>query len=70
MMGLPEWDRVVTCPIVRGEILFGISRLPAGKRRTELEELGERFLAAFSYVPIPQEAANLYAGVKLARPQV
>jgi hypothetical protein len=40
-------DRVVTCAIVRGEVLFGISKLPAGKRRTELEQTGLPFLAAF-----------------------
>jgi predicted nucleic acid-binding protein len=30
MAGLDEGDRIVTCTIVRGEILFGISRLPEG----------------------------------------
>ena len=33
--GLDQGDRVVTCTIVRGEVLFGIARLPAGKRRRE-----------------------------------
>ena len=41
--GLSESDRVVTCTVVRGEILFGISRLPQGKRRAELEQLGTNF---------------------------
>ena len=36
MAGLNEGDSIVTCTIVRGEILFGISRLAEGKRRTEL----------------------------------
>lgn len=67
MMGLPEWDRVVTCPIVRGEILFGIARLPTGRRRARLEELGERFLSAFLCVPIPKEAGDLYARIKIDR---
>ena len=40
MAGLDPGDRVVTCSIVRGEILFGIARLPTGKRRTELEGAG------------------------------
>lgn len=30
-------DRVVICTIARGEILFGLERLPPGRRRTELE---------------------------------
>jgi predicted nucleic acid-binding protein len=47
MAGLDLEDRVVTCTIVRGEILFGISRLPEGRRRAELEQTGYQFLAAF-----------------------
>jgi predicted nucleic acid-binding protein len=35
MAGLEPGDRVVTCTIVRGEVLFGIARLPPGRRRTE-----------------------------------
>ena len=29
LAGLDQADRVVTCTIIRGEILFGIARLPA-----------------------------------------
>jgi hypothetical protein len=29
-------DEVVICPIVRGEILYGIARLPQGQRRENL----------------------------------
>jgi predicted nucleic acid-binding protein len=43
--GIESWlssagqeDRVVTCAIVRGEVLFGIAKLPEGKRRRGLEE--------------------------------
>ena len=36
LAGLDKNDRVVTCTVVRGEILFGIARLPIGKRRTEV----------------------------------
>ena len=60
---------MVTCPIVRGEVLFGIARLPAGKRRTELEEAGRQFLAVFRCEPVPEQAGDLYAAVKLARQQ-
>ena len=31
-------DYPFTCPIVRGEILFGIELLPAGRRRQSLED--------------------------------
>jgi predicted nucleic acid-binding protein len=67
MEGLDVEDRVVTCTIVRGEILFGIARLPAGRRRTELDVAGQRFLTTFRCVPVPERAADYYAVVKLAR---
>jgi predicted nucleic acid-binding protein len=69
MAGLHQGDRVVTCTIVRGEILFGIARLPQGKRRTELEETGRQFLTVVRCEPVPERAADFYAVVKLARQQ-
>jgi len=69
MAGLGHGDRVVTCTIVRGEVLFGIARLPAGRRRTELEETGRQFLAVFRCEPVPQRADGFYAAVKAARQQ-
>ena len=69
MAGLDRGDRVVTCAIVRGEILFGIARLPHGRRRTELEETGRQFLDAVHCEPVPERAGDVYAAVKLARQQ-
>lgn len=69
MAGLSAEDRVVTCTIVRGEILFGIARLPEGKRRTELEETGRQFLAAVRCESVAERAGDFYAAVKLARQQ-
>ena len=65
--GLDSADRVVTCAIVKGEILFGISRLPAGRRRSELDETGHRFLSSFRCEPVTERAAGLYADLKLTR---
>ena len=67
MSGWNEGDRNVTCPIVRGEILFGISRLPVGRLRAELEQAGNQFLDAFHCEPIPEIAEDFYAAIKLAR---
>src|ERR1700678_429799 len=39
-----------------GEILFGIARLPPGRRRTELEETGRQFLATVRCEPVPDRA--------------
>ena len=36
LAGMSSSDRIITCTIVRGEILFGIERLPQGKRRSDL----------------------------------
>jgi predicted nucleic acid-binding protein len=60
-------DQVATCTIVRGEVLFGIARLPEGRRRAELEETGHQFLSAFHCEPVPERAGDFYATVKLAR---
>ena len=69
MAGLDPGDRVVTCTIVRGEILFGIERLPAGRRRTELEETSRQFLTVVRCEPVPELAGDFYAAVKLTRQQ-
>lgn len=69
MAGLDPSDRLVTCTIVRGEILFGIARLPEGKRRSELERSGKEFLAAFRCEAVPEHAGDTYAAIKTARRQ-
>jgi predicted nucleic acid-binding protein len=69
MTGLGRDDRVVTCTIVRGEILFGTGKLPEGKRRAELEAAGHQFLASLRCEPVPERAGDFYAAVKLARQQ-
>jgi len=49
--GIEKWlselspdDRIVTCTIVRGEILFGIFKLPEGRRRAQLEARARKIL--------------------------
>lgn len=58
-------DRLVTCTITRGEILFGLGRLAQGKRRTDLETKAQQLFAAFPCEPIPAAAADLYALLKV-----
>ena len=60
-------DRVMTCTIVRGEILFGLGRLSEGRRRAELEAKAQEIFAALCCEPVPAAAADLYASVKLAQ---
>jgi predicted nucleic acid-binding protein len=60
-------DRLVTCTIARGEILFGLGRLAQGRRRAELEAKAQRLFAALPCEPVPPVAADHYASVKLAQ---
>ncbi|MEO7142343.1 MAG: PIN domain-containing protein [Bryobacteraceae bacterium] len=69
MAVLDPLDRIVTCTIVRDDVLFGISRLPDGKRRAELEETGRQFLAAFQCEPVAERAGDFYAAFKVTRQQ-
>lgn len=60
-------DRVVICTIVRGEILFGLERMPPGRRRTELEEKAAKLFAVLPCEAIPAAAGDQYAIVKAAQ---
>lgn len=62
-------DRVMICSIVRGEIRYGIERLPQGKRRQELETKATKLFAVLPCEPVPEKAGDHYAAIKLARQQ-
>jgi predicted nucleic acid-binding protein len=57
-------DPVVTSVIVRGEILQGIERLPAGRRRSQLEVLATAVLAMLPCKTLTVRDAEGYALVK------
>ena len=70
-IGMASWlssvsadDRVVICTITRGEILFGLERLPQGRRRGELEAKAQKLFAVMPCEAIPPVAGDLYASVK------
>lgn len=65
--GTQPVDRMITCSIVRGEILFGVQRLPEGQRRAALEAKAQKVLAALPCEPIPPAAGDHYATVKVAQ---
>jgi tRNA(fMet)-specific endonuclease VapC len=52
--------KVVTCPIARGEVGYGIERLPIGKRRTDLENKANAVFAALPIEPITPAAGDIY----------
>ncbi len=66
---LAESDYLFTCPIVKGEILFGIVRLPAGKRRRDLEQKANELSAQIPCDPIPENVGDAYAHIKVAAQQ-
>jgi len=58
-------ERVVICSVVRGEIRYGIERLPEGKRRQELEMKAAKFFSILPCEPVPEVAGDYYAKIKL-----
>lgn len=66
MAALSDQDNVIICPVVRGEILYGIARLPLGKRRTELQSKADTLFANLPCEVIAEAAGDHYANVKIA----
>lgn len=67
LANIPTTDRAVICPVVRGEIRYGIERLPQSKRRQELEAKAASLFAVIPCEPVPEVAGDHYATVKLNR---
>lgn len=57
-------DHLTICTTVRGEILYGLERLPAGKRRQGLEARANRLFGTIACEPILPLAADHYAQLK------
>lgn len=60
-------ERICTCSIVRGEILYGIQRLPEGKRRGALEAKAVELFGIIPCEAVPAAAGDHYARVKVDR---
>lgn len=56
--------RLATSAIVRGEIRYGLERLPVGKRRADLETKANVILAALAIEPITAAAADIYGTLR------
>jgi tRNA(fMet)-specific endonuclease VapC len=69
MCSLAPVDRVVICPVVRGEIRYGIEQLPQSRRRQDLERQSMPLFAVIPCEPIPEAAGDHYARTKLIRQQ-
>lgn len=57
-------DPIVTSVVVVGEIRYGLSRLPPGKKRNELEARAQSILAAFHIELITEPIAEAYGRLK------
>jgi predicted nucleic acid-binding protein len=62
-------DKVVICPIVRGEILYGLARLPQGRRRENLTKQAAPLFATIACESVPESAGDKYATIKRTREQ-
>jgi predicted nucleic acid-binding protein len=51
---------LVTSVMVQGEIRYGLQRLPAGKKRADLEARAQLILSALTVEPITQAMAEAY----------
>lgn len=66
---LTESDYPFISPIVKGEILFGIARLPAGKRKQDLQQKADELFVAVPCDPIPENVSDAYARIKITAQQ-
>ena len=66
---LAKLDYPFTCPIVKGEIMFGIVRLPDGQRRRDLQQKANELFAEVPCDPIPENVGDTYAQIKVAAQQ-
>jgi tRNA(fMet)-specific endonuclease VapC len=63
-------DEIRMCVVVRGEILFGINRLPPGKRQNDLRQRAESIFGLIGCEPIRASASEHYARMKCALEKV
>lgn len=61
---IPSSRRVILSTIPRGEVLYGLNRLPRGKRRTALERAAFDLFGRIECLGLPPETADRYAEIK------
>ncbi len=57
-------DALVTCVVVRGEVLYGLERMPRGRRRQDFEAMATGLFRKIPCEPLPVAAADVYAQIK------
>ena len=61
---LADSDYPFPIPIVQGEILYGIERLPTGRKQQDLEQRANYLFSEIQCDPIPKETGIYYAQLK------
>jgi predicted nucleic acid-binding protein len=64
LAALDPTDKVVICTTVRGEILYGLERLPLGRRRDALAKQAAPLFATILCDAVPEAAGDAYAKIK------
>jgi tRNA(fMet)-specific endonuclease VapC len=67
MASVATSNRVAACAVVRGEALFGVERIPPGKRRDAVEQNVRAVLASLHEEAVPVAASEHYASIKRGR---
>ncbi len=57
-------DPIGTSVVVVGEIRYGLNRLPAGKKRNDLQARAVTILTALRIEPVTEQVADAYGGLK------
>jgi len=69
LASLSSADQIMICSVVRGEIQYGLVRLPTGQRRQMLEAKAAKLFAILPCAPVPEAAGDYYAQIKVTRQQ-
>ena len=64
MSNLSGVDRVAICTITRGEVLYGLERLPEGKRRQDLQAEATTLFNRLICLPVAERVGDRYAQIK------
>ena len=64
MASVEQADRVAICTIVRGEILYGLERMPNGHRRRENERAAAELFEMLPCDDLSEAVAEVYARIK------
>lgn len=64
---LSEDDSAVICTVVRGEVLYGISKMPNGRKRDSLVFNAVKYLDGLPCHALSEDVADRYAELKRSR---